>query len=252
VKLTDLLSTISKVSESLGATPYICGGTPRDLVMKKRDNVVDIDITTGDTKIHQVSDNCFKEFKKYFNVDLKISNDGHRSIYFSNVKVDFSSNFNVPNIDSFLKQKGIDNPTNLERECFSRDFTCNSLLMSTNFQKTYDPTRSGLKDISSKTIRCNLDPKVTLTCNKNRAIRALYLAVKLDFQLDKSLKDYLIANPEIMHYSSPNALEEKIDFMFDKNPNRAQALLTELDLWSHIPITRKARPYYTLDMRGLP
>ena len=95
-----------------------------------------------------------------------------------------SSNFNTPNITELLVKQGIKEPTDLQREMYSRDFTCNALLLDLDLKTVIDPTKQGVKDIHAKVIRTCLAPEITLTANKNRVVRAIYLAAKLDFDLD--------------------------------------------------------------------
>jgi tRNA nucleotidyltransferase/poly(A) polymerase len=249
MKLTDLLGKIAQIAKSMGSTAFICGGTPRDLFMHRRGNVVDIDITTGDKLVNSLADACYRQFSKTSNVQFKASNDGHRSIYFANIKIDFSSNFQVPNVDLYLQKAGL-SATGVNRETISRDFTCNSMLCNLDFSKIIDPLGVGKADISKKIVRTNLAPEITLTTNKNRAIRAIYLAIKLGFDLAPELKTYIIKNPEIVNFASNNALVGKVDYIFQADPQRAKAMISELGLWGHIPITRAARPYHTLDVRA--
>jgi tRNA nucleotidyltransferase/poly(A) polymerase len=73
---------------------------------------------------------------------------------------------------------------------YSRDFTCNSLLLSLDLRNLSDPTHKGFKDIKDKMIRTCLSPEITLTTNKNRVARAIYLACKIDFEIDPSIVMY--------------------------------------------------------------
>ena len=84
--------------------------------------------------------------------------------------MDFSSNFNAPNIESLLVNKGIAKPTEMQKEMFSRDFTCNALLLSLDLKDLIDPTHQGFKDIKERMIKTCLPPEVTLTTNKNRVV----------------------------------------------------------------------------------
>src|SRR5271154_5798378 len=142
MKLRQLLQQMQQVQEKIGASPaFICGGTPRDKFMGRLDNVADIDITTGDKTVDYLSQEFAIQLRKKYNVTRKTMDDGHSTIFIGNLKVDFSSNFIVPNIDQYLKQTGIDNPSNMEREMFSRDFTCNTLLLTIDLKKLLDPTK---------------------------------------------------------------------------------------------------------------
>lgn len=239
------------VQEKIGAsTPYICGGTPRDKYMGKLENVADIDVTTGDKTVDYLSQEFYLEFRKKYNVTRKTMEDGHSTIFVGSLKVDFSSNFMVPNIDQELAKLGITNPSNMQREMFSRDFTCNSLLLTVDLKQILDPTKRGFKDIREKKIRTCLSPEITLTTNRNRVVRAIYLACKLDFDLDDSIIQYVRAHPDTVKISTEKTMNDKLNEAFTRNPDKAADLITRMNLWSYIPITEKAYPYYMKQIKG--
>lgn len=242
MKLQELLQQIKNVQERIKASePFICGGTCRDKYMMKPGNIKDIDITTGDCTVDYISQEFAIEFSKKYNIVRKIMEDGHSSIFIGNLKVDFSSNFIVPNIEKLLKIK---NPTNLQKEIFSRDFTCNALLLTFNLKDILDLTGMGLKDIDNKIIKTCLNPNITLISNKNRVIRAIYLAVKLDFDIDKSIIDFVRNNPDSVRISTEKSLNEKLDFIFKKDPDKANFYLNKMGIWNYVPITKLMYPYF--------
>jgi poly(A) polymerase len=245
MKLSELLSTLKNVQTKIGASDFfLCGGVARDKYMKRLDNISDIDITSGDKSISYLASEFENELKKKYNLMKKDMPDGHSTIFIGNLKIDFSSNFNAPNIENILISMGIKNPTPLQKEIYSRDFTCNTLLMTPDLKSILDPTHKGFKDIQEKKIKTCLSPQITLTTNKNRVIRAIYLACKLDFELDQSIIDFVKKYPQTIKISTEKSLTEKLNQAFEKNPNKASELLTKMNLWSYIPITKIVYPYY--------
>jgi poly(A) polymerase len=245
MKLRELLNMMQKTATEIGVpTPFIAGGTPRDKLMKRLDNVDDIDITNGEKNIDYLSQQFYEELRKKYNVTRKTSSDGHSTIFIGNLKMDFSSNFIVPNIDAYLKKVGISNPTNLQREMFSRDFTCNSLLLTIDLKQILDPTKRGFQDIKDKTIKTCLAPEITLTSNRNRVIRSIYLACKLGFEIDKPIIDFVRKNPQVVKISTDKVMKEKLGQAFEKDADKASRLITQMGLWNLIPITEKVYPYY--------
>lgn len=245
MKLRELLQQLVAVQRAIGAsTPYITGGTPRDKFMNRLDNIADLDITTGDKTVDYLSQEFAIQLRKQYNVVRKTMDDGHSTIFVGNLKVDFSSNFVVPNIDQYLKQMGIEKITDMQREMFSRDFTCNTLLLTTDLKKLLDPTQRGFKDIREKKLRTCLPPEITLTSNRNRVVRSIYLACKLGFEIDKSIIDFVRKNPQTVKISTEKAMIEKLNQAFEKDGEKAAKLITEMGLWSLIPITDKVSPYY--------
>lgn len=232
------------------SSPMICGGTPRDKYLERLDNISDLDITTGDNTVDYLSQEFSSNLRKNYNVTRKTMPDGHSTIFVGNLKVDFSSNFNVPNIDSLLNKIGIAKPTSMQKEMFSRDFTCNSLLLSLDLKNITDPTNMGFKDIKEKKIKTCLSPEITLTSNRNRVIRAIYLACKLGFDLDQSIIDFVKKNPDSIKISTTKSLSEKLNEAFDRDADRANYLITKMGLWNYIPILEKMRPYYSKNVKG--
>src|SRR5271166_2212697 len=125
MKLHELLQQMQEVQRNIKVSePFICGGVPRDRYMNRIDLISDIDITNGDKTIEYLSQEFYEFLSKKYNVKRSIASDGHSTIYIGNFKMDFSSNFNVPNIEKYLDKLNIKNPTDLQKEVFSRDFTC--------------------------------------------------------------------------------------------------------------------------------
>jgi len=245
MKLRQILRTMQRVQEKIGASPaYIVGGTSRDKYLGRLENVADIDITNGNKSIEYLSAEFANELKKEYQLTRKVMEDGHSTIFLGNLKIDFSSNFNVPNITVILQQMGIPHPTDMQKEIFSRDFTCNALLISLDLKTLIDPTERGFRDIGARKIRTCLSPEITLTSNRNRVVRAIYLATKLDFDVDTSIIEFVRDNPSVINVSTKKVMKEKLDEAFTRDPNKASYLVSEMGLWNHIPISNAIYPYY--------
>lgn len=245
MKLKELLQEMQATQERIGSSKaYICGGTPRDRYLKHLERISDIDLTTGDKTVQYLSQEFGAQLSKKYNIVSKNFDDGHSAIHIGSFKMDFSSNFNVNGVDAILNKMGIKNPTEMQKEMFSRDFTCNSLLLDLDLQQVLDPTNRGLKDLDSKVIRTCLSPEVTLTSNKNRVIRAVYLSAKLGFDIDPAIIAYVQKNPQSVKISTEKALTDKLNEAFKYDADRAFHYLTKMGLWNEIPITESMQPYY--------
>jgi hypothetical protein len=251
MKLRELLSIMKSVQERADTSvPYICGGTPRDKYMKNLDNISDLDVTTGDKSVDYLSQQFAEELRTQYNITRKSMSDGHSTIFIGNLKVDFSSNFNVPNITGILNKIGIKNPSEMQKEMFSRDFTCNALLLSLDLKNIIDPTHRGFQDIKNRKIKTCLNPKITLTSNRNRVIRAVYLASKLGFDIDQSIIDFVKKNPNSVRIATEKSLSDKLNEAFSKDADRASWFLTKMDIWNYVPITEIMYPYYQKHVKG--
>ena len=226
--------------------PYVCGGTPRDKIIGLiKEEISDLDITTGDKTVHNLATEFALDLKKKYSIEEKKMDDGHTSIFIGDFKVDFSSNFVVPHIDEILSKAGIRKPTDMQREMFSRDFTCNSLLMTIDLKKIKDPTKLGFEDIKKKVLKTCLDPDITLRYNTNRIIRVIYLASKLDFDVDPEIIKWISKNKELVRLSPDKYLIKNLDKAMDRNPERAVHIINKTGLWDMLPMTEQLRPYYS-------
>ena len=245
MKLRDLLQQLQDLQKKIGASqPMICGGTPRDKYLNQLEKVEDIDITTGDKTIDYLSQQFALVLNKKYKITRKVMDDGHSTIYIGDLKLDFSSNFVVPGIDAYLTKFGIIKPTDMQKEMFSRDFTCNALLLSMDLKNITDPTGMGFKDIKERKIKTCLAPDVTLTAHKNRTIRAVYIASKLDFDIDPSIIEFVKKNPQLVTDISASQVSKKLNKAFAWDADRAAYNLTKMNLWSYIPVTEEVYPYY--------
>lgn len=251
MKLKDLLQQLEDVRKKIGVSPYyICGGTPRDKYLGNLKNISDLDITTGDKTAQYLSEEFANVLSKNFNIKRRVMDDGHSTIIIGNLSVDFSSNFITANIDAILKEEGISQPSGLQKEMFSRDFTCNALLLTPDFKNIIDLTKKGLSDLNSRRIRTCLAPEITLTAYRNRVARAIYLACKLDFDIDHSIVDFVRKNPSSFSISTYKSSSEKINNAFTADPDKASHYVTRMGLWELIPITRTTYPYYSKYSKG--
>ncbi len=241
--LKEILDLLSQTATSVGTTAYICGGTPRDKVMGRLANVEDLDITTGDNKIQILAKEVAAKLGP--NANFKQLNDGHSQLFVEGFKVDFSSNYNLPNLVPVLQKAGLKNPTSMQLELYSRDFTCNALLMTLDLKKVVDPLGLGLTDIKKKRLRTCMPAYMTLGNDHKRVARVIYMAAKLGFTLDDEIVSWVKANPQSLVSPHPNYVTDKIQEAFQYNPQVASQVISQLGLWSYIPVSDKLAPYLT-------
>lgn len=235
MKLTDLLAAIELVADKKGLSrPYIVGGLARDKLLQRIRDINDVDITTGDESIYFLS----KEVARLLegpNTSYKVMDDGHSKLIIDGFQIDFSSNFTVPNIELILQKGGIENPTEMQKELYSRDFTCNAALMTMDLKKILDPTGLAVEDIRNNIIKTCLTPELTLDFDNKRVVRAIYLAAKLDFELSDNIKDWIAENPKSIMTATPGYVTKKLKKAAEFNPEKTKNLLSELSLWKYIP-----------------
>lgn len=235
MNIKKVLSLIERLAEINGLSrPFIVGGIPRDKLLMRFSDFKDIDISNGDSGIHFLSHEVMKKLEP-LGATAHYFSDGHSRIFFNNIAFDFSSNFIVPGIDSVLNKMGIYDITPMTREIYSRDFTINSVLLDMNLSEYKDLTNRGFKDLKNKIIDTNLSPEITFLNSKNRAIRAIYYYVKLDFIFSDRVFDYLKNNPNIIKSTDEKYLASKISKISNINKEKTKRILYDLDLVPYLP-----------------
>lgn len=243
MKLSELLLAIEKIADDRGMSkPYIVGGLARDKLMKRVQDVNDVDITTGDETIHYLSRHVGNVVTGP-NVAYRVMDDGHARLKISGFKLDFSSNFVLPGIETILAQAGIRNPTEMLKELYSRDFTCNTALMDMSISKITDPTGLAVEDINDKVIKTCLNPALTLGYDNKRIVRALYLAGKLGFDVDSKTKEWIRRNPHLIANVAPDYAVKKILKGMKYNPEIVISLIRELGIAPYLPLIPELAPH---------
>lgn len=229
MKLSNLLSKMKELAKNNNISePYIVGGLPRDMLLGVPRKVKDIDITTGDSGSLNLAMAALREFP---DANFQIFDDQHSSLGFSNVIVDFSNNWTVPEIEEELKKRGIENPTELQKEMFSRDFTINTFLQPLDLNKEpIDITGMAYEDLKNKIIRTPIDADLIIGHDPRRILRALKLAVKYNFTLDPELEKAIFKHKEKIKDIPENQVKKIVNQMLDINVDKTLNLLTKYEL----------------------
>lgn len=237
MKLSELLIAIDKVAADKGLSkPYIVGGLTRDKLLERTEQINDVDITTGDRAVHFLAREIAARLEAHPNFSYEEMESGYSKITIDGFKLDFSSNFKVPGVDAILQEIGIAEPTEMQKELYSRDFTCNAALMTLDFKKIVDPTGLAVSDINDRVVRTLLPPSLTLGYDNNRIVRVIYLAAKLGFGVDPAVKDWIREHPQLIANSGPDYITKKLKKAAEYNSEIAGNLLTELGLWKYVPL----------------
>ena len=244
MKLKELLQEIDDVQKKYKLSKvFACGGTPRDKLLGRLEKISDLDLTTGDASVKELAVESAITLGKKYHIQMKLSSDGHSTMTFGNLKVDFSSNFNIAGIDNLLIKENIKNPTSLQKEMFSRDFNCNAILLDFDLKTITDPTNKGVSDIKNKIVDTCLNPAVTLTTFPNRVIRSIYLCAKLDFNLHPRVEEWIKKNPISVQNATPKGLSEKIIKALESDKDKTIYLFNKLGLWGFLPMLDELAPY---------
>jgi tRNA nucleotidyltransferase/poly(A) polymerase len=238
MRLEELLSSLARLAETSGtSTPYIVGGFSRDRAMGLPiADVSDIDLTTGDDSAFALSMAASREWPT---ARFRSYDDGHSSLDFKNIRVDFSNNFLLPGIDAELGRLGIGKPTPLQREIFSRDFTINTLLQPLDLSKEpLDPTGRGLEDVKKRRLATPVNPELTIGYDPRRILRALKLVMQFDLAVDDDLRSAMIKYRGALRDMSVARIRKQVNQMLKMDPRKTILLLSEYKLLPIIPLSR--------------
>jgi len=251
MNLTETLSQISKISSDNKLSEcFVVGGLPRDKVLGQAEKIDDVDLTSGDDNIHYLAKEVSIAFKGP-NINYKLLDDGHAQIIIDGLKLDFSSNFNIPNVKNMLIKAGLKNPSSMQLELYSRDFTCNALLMTLDLKTISDPTGLGIQDIKKKLLRTCLPAAVTLGSDNKRVARILYLAAKLGFEVDSEIIGWVKLHPESLTKGSTSQyVIKKIKAACEHDIKKTVKLIGEMNLWNYVPVIDELEPYLLGNLKG--
>ncbi len=168
--IKETLNLIARLAQHYNIDkPYIVGGLPRDLYLKKDIKTNDVDLTTNSLDVLRLGILVADKL----NVPFELSEDSHVTVYFDEFDIDFSSHFISDKVLEFLDGKfaGFE-------EAFSRDFTINTLHQDLATENFFDPTQQAVQDLAAGVIRTPVPPEITFSDDPRRAYRAINLAVR--------------------------------------------------------------------------
>lgn len=236
MKLGDILATIEKTAQDHGLSqPFIVGGTPRDRVRGEAKEVHDIDITSLDGDSVDLAFACSKNIPYTF---FQFFDDGHAAIKIGDLQIDFSNHFIIPEIDAELNRLGVAEKSPLIREMYSRDFTINTLLQDLSFNKIYDITQQGIRDIKGGVIRCPINPELTIGNDPKRILRAIRFALRFDYIIDAELIKAIKKHRHLITNLSPDYIKDKTNELIAIDADKAIKFMIEFGLLSVIPMTK--------------
>ena len=234
-----LLQLISQVAKKNGfSTPFIVGGVPRDRILGKRSgqsSLKDIDLTTGDKSSLKLAEAVKKALPESH---FRTYDDGHASIDFRGIHIDFSSNFHAPGVEEELRKAGIQDLDSMKLELYSRDFTMNTLLETLDFEHLYDITGEGIGDLQAGLIKCPIDPNITIGVDPRRILRAIKFAIKYNFKLDDRLKAAMKEHRKKIQDLPVKFVQDKMNEIVRLDDDKGTEMLIEYKLLTLVPLTK--------------
>jgi len=239
MKLEELLLIMTEVANSKRMSqPFMVGGVPRDRIIgirKKISKINDIDITTGDKSSLVLAEELHRKLKGSY---YRTYDDGHASVDFRGLHIDFSSNFLAPGIKEELDKMGVKDVDSMKLELYSRDFTMNTLLESLDFTAVYDVTGEAIGDIQAGIIKCPVDPEITINVDPRRILRAIKFAIRFDFKIDNKLKTTMLNNRKKIQELPVKFVQDKMNEIVRLDDEKGMEMLIEYKLLPLVPTTK--------------
>jgi tRNA nucleotidyltransferase/poly(A) polymerase len=234
------IDLINAVCNDLKMKLYVVGGFPRDIVAGVGiTEETDLDVTEENGNAFDLA---FFVSAKYGLPEPAIYENSGTAVVFmeSGRQVEFhNAYYNVPHIIDELYSLGIE-PTSLNKDVFSRDFTINTLLYDPIRKDIIDLTEKGVSDIQNRVLRTPLSPRKTLGLDPKRIIRGIRFKVQFDLSLDPELAEEA-SNfiPYVQQFlkDKPNSkmAQDTIKKTFSYNPEKAYQEFAEWDLLQFLP-----------------
>ncbi len=226
------LDVITKL-HSAGYKAYIVGGGVRDLLLDLHPKDFDIatDATTENTR------ELF-EHSRIIGRRFRIVH-----VYFDGGYTEVAT-FRAASTASLNTQGRIiaDNTYgSIEEDAFRRDFTVNALFYDSEKNQILDMV-NGLQDVDAKILRVIGDPDLRFREDPVRMLRAVRLAVKLNFEIEESAKDAIFRLGSLLsEVPSARLFDEMIKLFHGGFAQQTFQGLREFDLFRHMfPLTEQA------------
>ena len=224
-----IFNIIQKESDKLNYPTYVVGGWVRDLLLKRENNVTDIDfvcVGSGIILAEKVALTMgkqarFKVFKK-FGTAL-ISYKGENYEFIGARKESYRSNSRKPIVENGT----------FEDDQIRRDFTINAIsiqLNKDNFGELIDPF-NGIEDLKNKIIKTPGNPNKTYSDDPLRMMRAVRFATQLHFEIEKESYEAILRNCERLSIISQERITEELNkIILSPKPSRGFKVLFETKL----------------------
>lgn len=236
------LDMINAVAEDLQMKLFVVGGFARDIVSGKGlTDETDLDVTEA---LGNGFDLAFFVAAKYDLPEPQIyDNSGTAMVVMpSGRMVEFHNAYhNVPHIIDQLYAIGAE-PTPLNKDIYSRDFTINTLMFDPEKQEIIDITGNGIEDIQNKVLRTPLDPIKTLQINPKIILRGIRFKVEMGLTEDPAyteavpkfvpwLIDFLKNNPD------SKMVSRTVKKTYEADPSQARQEFQQIGIYDYLPKT---------------
>ena len=204
-----IFSTISIIADELDFPTYVVGGWVRDLIIKRKRKIEDIDFVCIGSGIKLAEKICIILGSKAV---LKVfKNFGTAMISYKGENFEFIG----ARKESYRKdsRKPIVEDGTLEDDQNRRDFTINAMAIQLN-SKSYgeflDPF-NGIDDLKKGVIKTPNNPDITFDDDPLRMVRAIRFATQLNFTIEGKTKNAITKNSSRLEIISQERITDELN-----------------------------------------
>jgi poly(A) polymerase len=208
-----------------GFTAYLVGGGVRDLLLSRRPKDFDIGTSAHPQAVKRLFRNCFVIGRRFRLCHVRF---GRKVVEVSTFRKQAPPDEGDPLI---RRDNTFGTP---EEDAFRRDFTVNALFYDIATFSVIDYV-GGLEDLEKRTIRTIGDPEVRFREDPVRMLRAVALAARLGFTIERDTLEAIRAlRGEILKSSPARLLEEIYKILRQGASRRTFEMLHEAGLLAYL------------------
>lgn len=198
-KVDEVFEFYKKLFNENNFNLYMIGSASRDYLLNKE--IKDYDLVTNATPDDMkkfIHDGNYI-FEKYGCVKTK----------YNNKNIDITTLRKEQNYNDYRHPGVIIFTNSLKEDSKRRDFTINALYIDENYNVI--DFYNGLNDLKNKMLRIIGDPEVRIKEDPLRILRAYRFSIIYDLEIDKSTKDALINNVNLIKNLNKDKIKEELN-----------------------------------------
>lgn len=208
-----------------GFLAYMVGGGVRDLLLARRPKDIDIGTNAHPQQVKKLFRNCFVIGRRFRLCHVRF---GRKVVEVSTFRRQAPAEEGDPLI---RRDNTFGTP---EEDAFRRDFTVNALFYDIATFSVIDYV-GGLKDVEDRVIRTIGDPDVRFREDPVRMLRAVALAARLGFTIDRDTMEAIrFLRGEIVKSSPARILDEMYKILRQGQSRRTFQMLHDVGLLAYI------------------
>ena len=233
------LEVLKKLSEN-NYESYLVGGYPRDLILGRKTNDIDICTSATPKEILEIFDDVIVSDMQY----------GSVVIVYKGCKFDTTTFRKEIKYESNRKPVKIKYIKDIKKDLLRRDFTINTLCIDKDGNLL--DILNIRSDLDNKLLKTVGNPRYRIKEDSLRILRCIRFATILDFDIEKKTKYFLTKYSYLLKSLSINRKKEELDKIFlSKNKERGRRLLLELNLTNALDLDKLATITMCTDLTGI-